>query len=123
MITIDLPWPPSVNHLYESRGYGGGKRLSAVARQYRCLVDMRVRDARRRGEIPAAALAGRLAVTIRVYAPTRARRDLDNLGKATLDSITHAKVWGDDEQIDYLTFSRAEVVKGGRITVGIEVMP
>lgn len=120
MITISLPWPPSVNHIYESNGWGGSKRLSVAARQYRGLVAVRVIDARKRGDLPPAPLGGRLRVTVTAHPPTRARRDLDNLGKATLDALTHARVWIDDEQIDRLTFERGEVRKGGALSLLVE---
>ncbi len=43
---------------------------------------------------------------ILVYPPDRRARDLDNLGKALLDALTKAGVYGDDSQIDHLTFAR-----------------
>ena len=51
------------------------------------------------------------------YPPTRARRDLDNLFKAPLDSLTSAGVIADDSLIDDVRMVRCEVVKGGRLEV------
>ena len=120
--TLELSWAPSVNHCYTSRGWGGGRRLTMAARAYRALCAVRVRDAKSRGDLPRAPLLGRLAVTIRVHPPTLAARDLDNLGKATLDACTHAGVWGDDSQIDRLTFIRAEKRKGGALVLEISTV-
>jgi Holliday junction resolvase RusA-like endonuclease len=46
-------------------------------------------------------------VVVEVYVPDRRKRDLDNLHKGILDSLTHAGVWGDDSQIDDLRIYRA----------------
>ena len=54
-----------------------------------------------------APLDGKLAVRVVAVAPDRRKRDLDNLLKATLDALTHAKVWHDDGQIDRLEVERA----------------
>ena len=50
--------------------------------------------------------------------PDKRRRDLDNLLKATLDSLTHAGVWSDDSQIDALSIRRFPI--GGMLKVRIE---
>jgi crossover junction endodeoxyribonuclease RusA len=55
-----------------------------------------------------------------VHAPDRRRRDLDNVLKSTLDSLTHAGVWDDDSQIDQLSVERGFLDKGKgfiRITI------
>lgn len=64
-------------------------------------------------------LEGRVGVTIYCHAPDNRRRDLDNLTKGLLDSITKAGVWVDDSQIDDLRLVRAEAVKGGMVRVEI----
>jgi crossover junction endodeoxyribonuclease RusA len=61
--------------------------------------------------------AGRLAVEIEAHVPDKRKRDLDNLFKAVLDSLTHAGVWADDSQIDALRIVRKPV--GGMIKVRI----
>jgi len=48
----------------------------------------------------------RLRVVIECFPPDRRRRDLDNLGKSCLDSLQHAKIFVDDNQIDDLRFIR-----------------
>lgn len=46
-------------------------------------------------------LAGRLGVSIEVFAPNKRARDLDNLLKVTLDA-GNGLLWADDVQIDDL---------------------
>ncbi len=120
MTDLLMPYPPSVNHIYDSRGWGGAKCLKTIVRVYRGMVSIRCNDARRRGEIGREPIPGRLAVTVRVRPPDRRSRDLDNLGKCLLDALTKAGVWQDDDQIDRLTFIRDEPVKGGACHINIE---
>lgn len=120
MTPLLLPYPLTVNHMYDSRGWGGAKCLKPAARIYRTVAAMRCNDARNRGELGRTPMLGRLAVTVQVRAPDRRSRDLDNLGKCLLDALTKAGVWQDDAQIDRLTFVRAEPIKGGAVLVSIE---
>ncbi len=55
-----------------------------------------------------------------VYPPDRRRRDLDNVLKALLDSLAHAKVYEDDSQIDVLVVDRKEVCGKGYVVVNVE---
>jgi len=107
---FDLPYPPSLNHYY--RNVRGRTLISAEGRRYRarvkaCLV----------GSIP---LRNRLRVIVRVCPPDRRRRDLDNVLKALLDALQHARAYEDDGQIDHLDVRRGPIVKGGRILLTIE---
>ncbi len=63
---------------------------------------------------------GPLAVEIVANAPDNRCRDLDNLLKATLDSLAHAGVYADDSQIRRLTLSWGKKIKGGSMSVVIE---
>ncbi len=114
MITLTLPWPPSVNHYY--RRVGNATLISKEGRRYRTRVA---------GEVLLAGsprVEGRLAVRLAAYPPDRRRRDLDNVQKALLDALQHAGVYGDDSQIDRITVERAEVRDGGRVVVEISEM-
>ena len=62
-------------------------------------------------------LTGRLKITIKAYMPDRRRRDIDNLTKALLDALAHARLYEDDEQIDDLRIVRMGVEKPGRVEV------
>jgi len=65
-------------------------------------------------------LTGRLGMNIDAYPPDRRRRDLDNILKALLDSMEHAGVYKDDNQIDELSIIRRKVEKPGFVMVNIE---
>ena len=113
MIEINLPWPPSVNHVW--RRVGSKTLLSAEGRKYREAVGRHCLMRR----IAGARIPGRLSVRILVNPPDRRRRDIDNLTKVPLDALTHAAVWEDDSQIDELYIRRNPVTPGGAITIQI----
>ena len=118
MISIELPWPPSVNRVW--RNIKGKTLLSAEGRSYRELVGQHCLINRIAGK----RLAGRLSVKILVNPPNKIRRDIDNLAKVPLDALTHAAVWLDDSQIDELYIRRDEIKKGGFMTIQIrELQP
>jgi crossover junction endodeoxyribonuclease RusA len=75
---------------------------------------------RRQDPLLPARLQQPLAVTLRVHAPDRRARDLDNLPKALLDAITHAGLWEDDSLIDELHIYRCGPIKGGCVVVQID---
>lgn len=116
--TIDLPFPPSVNHYWRSTIFNKSVRvlISKKGRQYRSEVRARVLELLR--SYPRA-IEGRIALTIEAFPPDRRQRDLDNMIKAIQDSLTHAGVWLDDSQIDALKVVRKEVVAGGCVLVTI----
>lgn len=110
MVELTLPWPPSTNTYY--RNVAGKMLISAAGRAYRAAVADQVLIQRGAGQ-----LAGRLAVTIVAHVPDKRRRDLDNMLKSALDSLTHAGVWLDDSQIDELAIRRGPV--GGMLKVSV----
>lgn len=111
MITLTLPWPPSANVYY--RNVAGKTLISAEGRAYRKAVADQVLIQR-----GAKLLAGRLHVSIDAHVPDKRRRDLDNLLKSVLDSMTHAGCWLDDSQIDALMITRGPI--GGMLKVRVE---
>ena len=116
MITLVLPWPPSVNHYWRHVVIGHSVRtlISAEGRAYKA----RVENACREQQAPMQ-LRQKVAVEIRLEPPDRRKRDIDNSVKAILDSLTSARVWNDDFQVDDLHVYRAGCVKNGRVTVEI----
>lgn len=116
-MTLTLPWPPSVNHYW--RHVGARVLISSHGRMYRSLVLHEVRR-----QIANEALLGdaRISVEIAAYPPDRRRRDLDNLQKGLLDSLTHAGVWDDDSQIDDLRIYRCAVEPPGRVEVAVRAI-
>lgn len=111
--TINLPYPPSVNHLW--RRSRTATYLSQQGRQYRAAVC----EAAARQQLQGERIEGRLAVDIVVHPPTRAKCDLDNRVKALLDSLMHAGVIVDDSQVDDLRIRRGDVRPGGCASVRI----
>ena len=117
MTTITLPWPPSVNRYWRhpSTGRLAGRHLiSSDGRKYReqvAAMTMLQTNAH---------YAGSLIVDITANRPDNRRRDLDNLLKAILDSLTHAGIWGDDSQIIDLRIKWGEkVVPDGSVEIYI----
>lgn len=109
MIILRLPYPPTVNTYW--RTARNMQYISPEGRKYREAVIAKVDDFK---------LDGRLKVEIEATMPDRRRRDIDNLFKAVLDALTHAQVWGDDNQIDDLRIVRApEIAAPGHLFVRI----
>lgn len=109
MITLTLPFPPSLNHYY--RRVGLKTLISREGRAYRRTVGSILAD---RGVKP---LDGPACVRIEVYPPDRRRRDLDNLLKGLGDSLEHGGAFHDDSQIVWLLIEKAHVVPGGKVIV------
>jgi crossover junction endodeoxyribonuclease RusA len=111
MITITLPWPPSVNHYW--RTWRGRMLISRQGRAYRKQVGVLLRAAEVTPQ------AGALAVHVELYPPDRRKRDVDNTFKAIGDSLQHGGAFQDDSQIVWLLLEKAEVVAGGKVIVRI----
>lgn len=114
MSCVNLPWPPSANTYY--RRVGAKTLISAAGREYKAAVAKLCAAAR----IPRH--DGRLAVVVEAFPPDRRRRDLDNMLKGVLDSLTHGGAWEDDSQIDDLRIVRGPVKQGGSVTVRIALI-
>lgn len=110
-LTIELPYPPSVNHYW--RRVGARTLISSEGRRYRSRVAS-ILALRRVRPIP-----GALDVRVRVHPPDRRRRDLDNAMKALLDALEHGGAYADDFQIDHLDIWRGDVVPEGKVVVHI----
>lgn len=115
MISLNLPWPPSINTMYAT--YLGRRILSKRGRLYHRTVVALLCGER---DLLPQPLMGRLRVTRHYYPPDRRRRDISNHSKAIDDALTKAAVWGDDSQIDESHDFRGEIVKDGCVRVDIE---
>jgi len=112
MITLELPYPPSVNRYYRHVGFR--TLISREGRAYRRLVCAILRRA---GVRP---LEGTLAVGLDLYPPDGRRRDCDNVLKALLDAMQYGGMYGDDSQIKkLLVVMRDRVVPGGKVVVAV----
>lgn len=65
------------------------------------------------------AFSGRVGVKVLVWMPDRRIRDMDNLLKGVLDSISAAGVIVDDCQVDEIQMRREGVHRGGKVQVWV----
>jgi Holliday junction resolvase RusA-like endonuclease len=100
MITLELPWPPSLNHYYKH--VGNKVLISKEGRQYREVVVNRIKAAGIK------MITGRVEVAIQLYPPDRRRRDADNSLKCLLDAFTAGGIYEDDSQIYFLSIEKLE---------------
>ena len=110
-VSLNLPWPPTVNHYWKLKS-NGGRYISAAGVKFRA-------------EVKAAAhglhnLAGKVEICIRANPPDKRRRDIDNICKALFDALQHANLIGDDFNVEAFSVRRLPVVEGGRVTVTIK---
>ena len=106
---VTLPWPPTINTYWRHKITG---RLATVyitqqGKQYRQAVNNLVLEAAMLQRYHKA--TGPLRVEIEAYPPDRRKRDLDNILKSLLDSLTHAGVWEDDSQIQDLRIYKTSI--------------
>jgi crossover junction endodeoxyribonuclease RusA len=113
-LEIMLPWPPSVNTYW--RMVNGRMLISKDGRDYRKNVADQIEKQRAQKHFD-----GPLRLTVEAHRPDNRRRDLDNLLKATLDSLAHAGVYEDDSQIRDLRIYWAQNI-GGFLWIYIEEM-
>jgi crossover junction endodeoxyribonuclease RusA len=65
-------------------------------------------------------LTGDVAIAILAAPPDKRKRDLDNVLKALLDSLTHCGVWTDDSQVAELVIRRVEPCKPGHVMIMVD---
>ncbi|HNX25798.1 MAG TPA: RusA family crossover junction endodeoxyribonuclease [Phycisphaerae bacterium] len=108
---LQLPFPPSVNHYW--RNFRGRTIISKAGRDYRAEVCATLAGG---GKPP---FIGRIALCMDAFPPDRRRRDLDNILKASLDSLTHAQIYDDDHQVDILIVRRKPPESSGHLHIVI----
>jgi crossover junction endodeoxyribonuclease RusA len=111
-VSVWLPWPPSVNHYWGTRGKS--RFIGAAGKAFRAAVVAKWYAMREQGFGGA-----RLKVSVTAFPPDRRKRDLDNILKAAFDALTHARAYEDDAQIDWLSVERGEVRKDAGLLVVI----
>ncbi len=113
-IEIEVPWPPSANHLF-STGRDRRRHLSTRGRRYRKAV----RDAILEQHGLITTMTGELVITTHFWPPDRRRRDEDNLHKALRDSLTWSSLIADDCQFRESHNYMHDPIRGGRCVVTI----
>lgn len=116
-IIITLPYPPSANHYLGRRGRG--TYLTTDAKSYHSTVNEIIRKAGFAGVIQD---TDRLAVQLTCHMPDKRKRDLGNVEKVLMDSLTRAGFWPDDSQVDDLRITRATITAGGSVTVAVTLL-
>jgi len=109
---VTLPWPPTVN-TYWRHAFKGGVAMIYISKDgqaYRTAVMGLIATKKK-------IHTGRLRVEIESYPPDKRKRDLDNILKSLLDSLTYAGIWEDDSQIDDLRIYRTTI--GGMVKVRV----
>ncbi len=109
MLTLVLPYPPSVNGYYAT--VGNRRIVSKRGLAYRQSVVRTVPRIR--------ALEGSLWMDVDLYPPSKRRYDVDNTAKALLDALTHAGIWQDDSQVFRLCLTKRDVLRDGQAVVRI----
>ena len=107
-IAYQLPYPPSLNHMYMRTKRG--VILNDKARSYREDVISTIGKGH-------TTLKQDLAMRVYLYMPDKRKRDIDNPAKAIFDSLTHAGVYADDSQIKRLLIEHKGVESPGRVVV------
>ena len=108
-----LPWAPSINGYW--RAVRGRQIISKRGRDYRKSALIELGNTGLLNE----KLSGRLSVTLKLNPPTLRKYDLDNFCKGVFDALTEGQFWLDDEQVDRLTITKGEKVKGGTVDVTV----
>jgi crossover junction endodeoxyribonuclease RusA len=112
MITITLPWPPSVNHYLgrnKNRSFVLPKGISY--RKIACIECIPFYKTE--------LFDKRLSLFICAFPPDKRKRDLDNSLKCVLDALQYAEVYHDDCQIDSIYIKRMPDLLG-QVVVKIE---
>lgn len=112
LLRFEIPYPPSINHYYLRTPTG--VIIGMKGRKYRRDVGYVLHPYRN-----ACSEGLRLTVTINVFPPDNRKRDIDNILKCSLDAMQYAKVFYDDNQIDFLTVIRRNTVNDGKLAVWI----
>ena len=103
-LSLELPYPPSVNHYW--RRVGAKTLISREGRRFRDEAVAKISGLKVR------AISGPVQVQILACRPDKRRRDIDNILKSLLDALGHAGAYEDDSQIWNLSVEWARGFNG-----------
>jgi crossover junction endodeoxyribonuclease RusA len=113
---IIMPFPPSVNSYW--RRSGNHTHISNKGREYRSNA---VRQLKQSGV--GSFGESRLNVSMVFHRGDKRKYDIDNYTKCALDTLMHAGIFEDDEQIDKLALIRGDIDTIGGGYVSVEIIP
>jgi crossover junction endodeoxyribonuclease RusA len=115
-VTLILPYPPSVNHMYGRTKYGGTfktKKAKAFESDVRAMVI-------ERGIRP---FLGAVKVEVVAFFPDRRKRDVSNIEKCIGDALEEFHGFGcyenDRQIVDCQLVKAIEIHKGGKVIVRV----
>lgn len=111
MKQFKFPWPPTMNTLWAT--VRGRRVLTRAGRDYKQQVRAIV-------GVVEETFSGDVSVQITLTLPDRRRRDIDNILKILLDSLTYAGVYKDDSQITTLLVIKGNVESPGYAVVEVK---
>lgn len=111
-----LPWPPTVNHYHQPARSGRSLRIikSKKARDYAKKASLWIF---RQNVEPTT--SKKMAISITLHPPTRAKYDIDGRSKGSLDSLTNSGVITDDSIFDVMIVKKSHVITGGLLVIEI----
>lgn len=114
VLTLDLPYPPSLNRYY--RSFGGRVVISREGRRYTESVVSIL------SSCGMTAIRKKVRMRIDVYPPDARRRDIDNILKCLLDSLVKGGALEDDSLIRGLSIEMREPMHdiGGMVHLEFE---
>jgi len=114
-LSLDLPWPPSVNHYWLVNGkrrYISNQGIMFRNQTWSAFLESKHKGfGDKRG----------LKMTVHAYPPDKRRRDIDNIIKCIADSLQYSMVYIDDNQLDEIHIIRMPENLGG-VRVKIECL-
>lgn len=142
-VTLDLPWPPSINNYFmeyamppatalieeQIRNHGFDGFHTWLRRNTRVMKRVGEKGHMYREDVQEYVLRNRLNRGIKVPLvvrglvnyPDRRERDLDNLYKPMFDALEHSCVFLNDSQIKHHDILVSEeIIKGGKIALTLE---
>lgn len=106
---LKIPFPPSANVIWRN-----ARGRTYLSKEYKTFVENVVAEWRA-NVVENWETDARYAVWIQLYAPTRRKFDVDNRIKPTLDALTKAGAWLDDEQVDDVRAVKIAASKDGTL--------
>ena len=100
-ITIDLPYPPSVNHVWrfgKGRAYRSAKYIAWIEEASLLWITQKSKQPKK--------IAGPFSLELQVNPPDKRRRDLDNVLKPVLDLVQNLTIVSDDSLCGRLLVER-----------------